>query len=146
MPSLDRALLCGAEVTFFPKHLTHKLLLAWWTWGQSSGKNGSAAKFIHTLCATNMVSTASACCQVEYHLFKLSVCFCFCYQSFAGDSFSCGKHERGYRLEVTSTNPRRDYFHGRFRNILLTSIAVVPIQNHTVVSLGTAEGRVIQVR
>uniref|UniRef100_A0A671PT70 Hepatocyte growth factor receptor n=1 Tax=Sinocyclocheilus anshuiensis TaxID=1608454 RepID=A0A671PT70_9TELE len=61
------------------------------------------------------------------------------------DSFSCGKHERGYRLEVTSTNPRRDYFHGRFRNILLTSIAVVPIQNHTVVSLGTAEGRVIQV-
>ncbi|XP_016116751.1 hepatocyte growth factor receptor isoform X2 [Sinocyclocheilus grahami] len=66
-------------------------------------------------------------------------------QSFAGDSFSCGKHERGYRLEVTSTNPRRDYFHGRFRNILLTSIAVVPIQNHTVVSLGTAEGRVIQV-
>ncbi|KAG1939189.1 hepatocyte growth factor receptor isoform X1 [Pimephales promelas] len=66
-------------------------------------------------------------------------------QSFVGDSFSCGKHERGYRLEVTSTNPRRDYFHGRFRNILLTSIAVVPIQNHTVVSLGTAEGRVIQV-
>uniref|UniRef100_A0A9J8C544 receptor protein-tyrosine kinase n=1 Tax=Cyprinus carpio carpio TaxID=630221 RepID=A0A9J8C544_CYPCA len=62
-----------------------------------------------------------------------------------GDSFSCGKHERGYRLEVTSTNPRRDYFHGRFRNVLLTSIAVVPIQNHTVVSLGTAEGRVIQV-
>uniref|UniRef100_A0A8C2F574 Hepatocyte growth factor receptor n=1 Tax=Cyprinus carpio TaxID=7962 RepID=A0A8C2F574_CYPCA len=61
------------------------------------------------------------------------------------DSFSCGKHERGYRLEVTSTNPRRDYFHGRFRNVLLTSIAVVPIQNHTVVSLGTAEGRVIQV-
>uniref|UniRef100_A0A672KLH4 Hepatocyte growth factor receptor-like n=1 Tax=Sinocyclocheilus grahami TaxID=75366 RepID=A0A672KLH4_SINGR len=62
-------------------------------------------------------------------------------RSFAGDSFSCGKHERGYRLEVTSTNPRRDYFHGRFRNVLLTSIAVVPIQNHTVVSLGTAEGR-----
>ncbi|XP_057185524.1 hepatocyte growth factor receptor isoform X2 [Triplophysa rosa] len=66
-------------------------------------------------------------------------------QSFVGDSFGCGKHGKGYRLEVTSTNPRRDYFHGRFRNILLTSIAVVPIQNHTVVSLGTAEGRVIQV-
>ncbi|XP_073687661.1 hepatocyte growth factor receptor [Garra rufa] len=66
-------------------------------------------------------------------------------QSFTGDSFSCGRHERGYRLEVTSTNPRRDYFHGRFRNVLLTSIAVVPIKNHTVVSLGTAEGRVIQV-
>uniref|UniRef100_A0A8C1JC61 receptor protein-tyrosine kinase n=1 Tax=Cyprinus carpio TaxID=7962 RepID=A0A8C1JC61_CYPCA len=69
----------------------------------------------------------------------------YCRILFAGDSFSCGKHERGYRLEVTSTNPRRDYFHGRFRNVLLTSIAVVPIQNHTVVSLGTAEGRVIQV-
>ncbi|XP_051548452.1 hepatocyte growth factor receptor isoform X2 [Myxocyprinus asiaticus] len=66
-------------------------------------------------------------------------------QSFVGDSFGCGKHEKGYRLEVTSTNPRRDYFHGRFRNVLLSSIAVVPIQNHTVVSLGTAEGRVIQV-
>ncbi|XP_065147870.1 hepatocyte growth factor receptor isoform X2 [Paramisgurnus dabryanus] len=66
-------------------------------------------------------------------------------QSFVGDSFGCGKHEKGYRLEVASTNPRRDYFHGRFRNVLLTSIAVVPIQNHTVVSLGTAEGRVIQV-
>uniref|UniRef100_A0A673IWD2 receptor protein-tyrosine kinase n=1 Tax=Sinocyclocheilus rhinocerous TaxID=307959 RepID=A0A673IWD2_9TELE len=50
---------------------------------------------------------------------------------------------RGFNQIIT--NPRRDYFHGRFRNILLTSIAVVPIQNHTVVSLGTAEGRVIQV-
>ncbi|XP_056596522.1 hepatocyte growth factor receptor isoform X2 [Triplophysa dalaica] len=66
-------------------------------------------------------------------------------QSFVGDSFGCGKHGKSYRLEITSTHPRRDYFHGRFRNILLTSIAVVPIQNHTVVSLGTAEGRVIQV-
>ncbi|XP_073724790.1 hepatocyte growth factor receptor isoform X2 [Misgurnus anguillicaudatus] len=66
-------------------------------------------------------------------------------QSFVGDSFGCGKHEKGYRLEVASTNPRRDYFNGRFRNVLLTSIAVVPIQNHTVVSLGTNEGRVIQV-
>lgn len=100
----------------------------------------------YLLCATNMVLRASVFWQVEHHLFKLSMCFSFCYQSFVGDSFSCGKHERGYRLEVTSTNPRRDYFNGRFRNSLLTSIAVVPIQNHTVVSLGTAEGRVIQVR
>lgn len=69
----------------------------------------------------------------------------FFHQSFVGDSFGCGKHGKSYRLEITSTHPRRDYFHGRFRNILLTSIAVVPIQNHTVVSLGTAEGRVIQV-
>lgn len=72
MPSLDRALLCGAEVTFFYKHLAHKLLLAWWTWGQSSvKKNGSAAKFIHTLlCATKMVLRASVFWQVEIvHVF-----------------------------------------------------------------------------
>uniref|UniRef100_A0AAR2ITI4 receptor protein-tyrosine kinase n=1 Tax=Pygocentrus nattereri TaxID=42514 RepID=A0AAR2ITI4_PYGNA len=50
-----------------------------------------------------------------------------------------------YRLEVTRTHPRKDWFNGRFRNVLLTSIAVVPMQNHTVATLGTAEGRVIQV-
>ncbi|XP_030625039.1 hepatocyte growth factor receptor [Chanos chanos] len=70
----------------------------------------------------------------------------FCYnQSSSDDSFGCGKHEKGYRLEITSTNPRRDYFNGRFRDVLLTSIAVVPMQNHTVASLGTADGRLIQV-
>ncbi|KAL7885515.1 hypothetical protein AOLI_G00058100 [Acnodon oligacanthus] len=66
-------------------------------------------------------------------------------QSSLGDSFGCGKHEKGYRLEVTRTHPRKDWFNGRFRNVLLTSIAVVPMQNHTVATLGTAEGRVIQV-
>ncbi|XP_076878108.1 hepatocyte growth factor receptor-like isoform X2 [Brachyhypopomus gauderio] len=60
-------------------------------------------------------------------------------------SFGCGKHEKGYRLEVTRTHPRKDWFNGRFRNVLLTSIAVVPIHDHTVASLGTADGRVIQV-
>ncbi|KAL6480596.1 hypothetical protein MHYP_G00116290 [Metynnis hypsauchen] len=66
-------------------------------------------------------------------------------QSSLGDSFGCGKHEKGYRLEVTRTHPRKDWFNGRFRNVLLTAIAVVPMQNHTVATLGTAEGRVIQV-
>ncbi|XP_046705569.1 hepatocyte growth factor receptor isoform X2 [Silurus meridionalis] len=66
-------------------------------------------------------------------------------QSSVGDSFGCGKHDKGYRLEVKGTNPRKDWFNGRFRNVLLTSIAVVPVQEHTVATLGTADGRVIQV-
>ncbi|KAI5617246.1 hepatocyte growth factor receptor isoform X1 [Silurus asotus] len=65
--------------------------------------------------------------------------------SSVGDSFGCGKHDKGYRLEVKGTNPRKDWFNGRFRNVLLTSIAVVPVQEHTVATLGTADGRVIQV-
>ncbi|XP_060740403.1 hepatocyte growth factor receptor isoform X2 [Tachysurus vachellii] len=66
-------------------------------------------------------------------------------QSSVGDSVGCGKHDKGYRLEVKGTNPRKDWFNGRFRNVLLTSIAVVPVQEHTVATLGTADGRVIQV-
>ncbi|MCI4380350.1 hypothetical protein PGIGA_G00239240 [Pangasianodon gigas] len=66
-------------------------------------------------------------------------------QSSFDDSFGCGKHDKGYRLEVKGTNPRKDWFNGRFRNVLLTSIAVVPVQEHTVATLGTADGRVIQV-
>ncbi|XP_062856816.1 hepatocyte growth factor receptor isoform X2 [Trichomycterus rosablanca] len=66
-------------------------------------------------------------------------------QSSYADSFGCGKHEKGYRLEVTRTHPRKDWFNGRFRNVLLTSIAVMPVQEHTVATLGTADGRVIQV-
>uniref|UniRef100_A0A8B9RKA1 receptor protein-tyrosine kinase n=1 Tax=Astyanax mexicanus TaxID=7994 RepID=A0A8B9RKA1_ASTMX len=38
-----------------------------------------------------------------------------------------------------------NWFNGRFRNILITSIAVVPMKDHTVATLGTADGRVIQV-
>ncbi|XP_017329813.1 hepatocyte growth factor receptor isoform X2 [Ictalurus punctatus] len=66
-------------------------------------------------------------------------------QSSFDDSFGCGKHDKGYRLEVKGTNPRKDWFNGRFRDVLLTSIAVVPVQEHTVATLGTADGRVIQV-
>ncbi|XP_036376075.1 hepatocyte growth factor receptor-like [Megalops cyprinoides] len=61
------------------------------------------------------------------------------------DSFGCGRHEEGYQLEVTSTMTRLDYFHGQFSNVLLTSIAAFPMGDETVASLGTSEGRVIQV-
>lgn len=72
----------------------------------------------------------------------------FILQTSFGDLFDdfCGKHDKGYRLEVKGTNPRKDWFNGRFRDVLLTSIAVVPVQEHTVATLGTADGRVIQVR
>ncbi|XP_062317300.1 hepatocyte growth factor receptor isoform X1 [Osmerus eperlanus] len=65
-----------------------------------------------------------------------------CYNA---SSFDCGKYEEGYRLEVTSTMARLDYFRGEFTNVLLTSIAVAPVQDDTVASLGTADGRLIQV-
>ncbi|XP_035258018.1 hepatocyte growth factor receptor-like [Anguilla anguilla] len=69
-----------------------------------------------------------------------------CYNSTsAGDSSTCGRHEEGYRLEITSTMTRLDYFHGQFSNLLLTSIAVFPMGDETVASLGTSTGRVIQV-
>ncbi|XP_071200136.1 hepatocyte growth factor receptor-like [Salvelinus alpinus] len=69
-----------------------------------------------------------------------------CYNgSSSDDSFGCGKHEEGYRLEVTSTMARLDYFSGQFSNVLLTSIAVATAQEQTVASLGTADGRLIQV-
>uniref|UniRef100_A0AAY4CT02 receptor protein-tyrosine kinase n=1 Tax=Denticeps clupeoides TaxID=299321 RepID=A0AAY4CT02_9TELE len=55
-----------------------------------------------------------------------------------------GGHEGGYRLEVTTTIRRLDFFNGQFSNVLLTSIAVFPVLNQTVATLGTADGRVIQ--
>ncbi|XP_061108716.1 hepatocyte growth factor receptor isoform X1 [Conger conger] len=61
------------------------------------------------------------------------------------DSYTCGKHGQGYQLEVTSTMKRLDYFSGQFSDVLLTSIAVYPMQDDTVATLGTSEGRVIQV-
>uniref|UniRef100_A0A8B9LAN9 receptor protein-tyrosine kinase n=1 Tax=Astyanax mexicanus TaxID=7994 RepID=A0A8B9LAN9_ASTMX len=79
----------------------------------------------------------------DTHLVRAA--FVFFPKSSFGDSFGCGKHEKGYRLEVTRTHPRKDWFNGRFRNILITSIAVVPMKDHTVATLGTADGRVIQV-
>ncbi|XP_061085911.1 hepatocyte growth factor receptor-like isoform X2 [Conger conger] len=69
-----------------------------------------------------------------------------CYnESSSGDSSTCGRHEEGYRLEITSTMKRLDYFHGQFSDVLLTSIAVFPMGEETVASLGTSTGRVIQV-
>lgn len=40
---------------------------------------------------------------------------------------------------------RLDYFSGQFSNVLLTSIVVATAQEQTVASLGTADGRLIQV-
>ena len=68
------------------------------------------------------------------------------FQSSSGDSSTCGRHEEGYRLEITSTMTRLDYFHGQFSDVLLTSIAVFSMGEETVASLGTSTGRVIQVR
>uniref|UniRef100_A0A6Q2Y117 Hepatocyte growth factor receptor n=1 Tax=Esox lucius TaxID=8010 RepID=A0A6Q2Y117_ESOLU len=56
-----------------------------------------------------------------------------------------GVSAEGYRLEVISTMARLDYFSGQFRNVLLTSIAVATAQEQTVASLGTEDGRLIQV-
>ncbi|KAI1888593.1 hypothetical protein AGOR_G00186760 [Albula goreensis] len=69
---------------------------------------------------------------------------CF-HASSTDDSSTCGKHGLGYQLEVTTTVQRLDYFDGQFRSVLLTSIAAFPMGDDTVASLGTADGRVIQV-
>lgn len=66
-------------------------------------------------------------------------------QSSSDDSFGCGKHGEGYRLEVTTPMTRLDYFSGQFSKVLLTSIAVATAQEQTVASLGTTDGRLIQV-
>ncbi|KAK6317901.1 hypothetical protein J4Q44_G00111920 [Coregonus suidteri] len=69
-----------------------------------------------------------------------------CYNgSSSDDSFGCGKHGEGYRLEVTTQMTRLDYFSGQFSKVLLTSIVVATAQEQTVASLGTADGRLIQV-
>ncbi|KAJ8245354.1 hypothetical protein GJAV_G00269870 [Gymnothorax javanicus] len=65
--------------------------------------------------------------------------------SVSGDSATCGRHEEGYRLEITSTMTRLDYFSGQLSHLLLTSIAVFPMGDETVANLGTSSGRVIQV-
>uniref|UniRef100_A0A8C7VML9 Hepatocyte growth factor receptor n=1 Tax=Oncorhynchus mykiss TaxID=8022 RepID=A0A8C7VML9_ONCMY len=69
-----------------------------------------------------------------------------CYNGSSSDnSFGCGKHGEGYRLEVTTPMTRLDYFSGQFSKVLLTSIAVATAQEQTVASLGTTDGRLIQV-
>lgn len=62
----------------------------------------------------------------------------------SGDSESCD-HGGAYRLEITVPIDRLDYFNGQFNNVLITSIAVYPLQDLTVASLGTSDGRVIQI-
>ncbi|RXM30143.1 Hepatocyte growth factor receptor [Acipenser ruthenus] len=70
----------------------------------------------------------------------------YCYNLSSSDDLSCrGKHGEGYRLEVTTTMQRLDFFLGQFRNMLLTSITVFTQGELTVANLGTSEGRVMQV-
>uniref|UniRef100_A0A8C9U260 Hepatocyte growth factor receptor n=1 Tax=Scleropages formosus TaxID=113540 RepID=A0A8C9U260_SCLFO len=61
------------------------------------------------------------------------------------NSFSCDVHSGSYQLQVTTRRQRLDYFNGQFSNILLTSIAVYPMGDQTVATLGTSTGRAIQV-
>ncbi|KPP77986.1 hypothetical protein Z043_102545, partial [Scleropages formosus] len=60
------------------------------------------------------------------------------------NSFSCDVHSGSYQLQVTTRRQRLDYFNGQFSNILLTSIAVYPMGDQTVATLGTSTGRAIQ--
>ncbi|KAJ8261940.1 hypothetical protein GJAV_G00160230 [Gymnothorax javanicus] len=61
------------------------------------------------------------------------------------DSSTCAEHGQGYQLEITSTMKRLDYFSGQFGDVLLTSITVFPMLDDTIATLGTSEGRVIQI-
>ncbi|KAL2093286.1 hypothetical protein ACEWY4_010598 [Coilia grayii] len=67
-----------------------------------------------------------------------------CYNTTSSDDLDLCEHGGAYRLEITMPIDRVDYFNGQFSNVLITSIAVYPLQNLTVASLGTSDGRVIQ--
>ncbi|KAM6972942.1 hepatocyte growth factor receptor [Aplochiton taeniatus] len=69
-----------------------------------------------------------------------------CYNaSSADDSFSCGQHGGSYRLEVTQFVHRLGYWSKLLENTLVTSLVVVPVHNHAVAYIGTADGRHIEV-
>ncbi|KAM9854554.1 hepatocyte growth factor receptor isoform 2-T2 [Aulostomus maculatus] len=51
-----------------------------------------------------------------------------------------------YRLQVTQFVQRLEYWHKELTNTLVTSITVAPVHGRAVVFLGTADGRLIQVR
>lgn len=50
-----------------------------------------------------------------------------------------------YRLELSNTVQRLEFWHKDLMNTLVTSITVVPVHGRTVAYLGTADGRHIQV-
>ncbi|XP_051917176.1 hepatocyte growth factor receptor [Hippocampus zosterae] len=54
--------------------------------------------------------------------------------------------EGKYRLQVTQFVQRLEYWHKELTGTLVTSIKVLPVHGHAVAFLGTADGRLIQVR
>ncbi|XP_037538990.1 hepatocyte growth factor receptor [Nematolebias whitei] len=98
------------------------------------------------------------------HLFKIYMHMCktrdphhftgsnktSCYNVTSSDD--CDPHEgihegkEGmYRLELSNTVQRLEFWHKDLMNTLVTSITVVPVHGRTVAYLGTADGRHIQV-
>ncbi|XP_054631731.1 hepatocyte growth factor receptor isoform X2 [Dunckerocampus dactyliophorus] len=74
-----------------------------------------------------------------------------CYNVSSSDD--CDPHEGihegkegKYRLQVTQFVQRLEYWHKDLTNTLVTSINVVPVNGRAVAFLGTADGRLIQVR
>ncbi|XP_057692262.1 hepatocyte growth factor receptor isoform X1 [Corythoichthys intestinalis] len=74
-----------------------------------------------------------------------------CYNVSSSDE--CDPHEGiqegkegKYRLQVTQFVQRLDYLHKELTGTLVTSIKVLPVHGHAVAFLGTADGRLIQVR
>lgn len=79
-----------------------------------------------------------------------SVFSCVFLQSTSDD---CDPHEGihegkegKYRLQVTQFVQRLEYWHKELTDTLVTAITVVPLHGRTVVYLGTADGRHIQVK
>ncbi|XP_061750286.1 hepatocyte growth factor receptor [Nerophis ophidion] len=74
-----------------------------------------------------------------------------CYNVSSSDD--CDPHEGihegkegKYRLQVTQFVQRLEYWHKHLANTLVTSINVVPVHGRAVAFLGTADGRLLQVR
>ncbi|XP_061534063.1 hepatocyte growth factor receptor isoform X1 [Phycodurus eques] len=74
-----------------------------------------------------------------------------CYNMSSSDE--CDPHEGihegkegKYRLQVTQFVQRLEYWHKDLTGTLVTSIKVLPVHGHAVAFLGTADGRLIQVR
>ncbi|XP_077425336.1 hepatocyte growth factor receptor isoform X1 [Vanacampus margaritifer] len=74
-----------------------------------------------------------------------------CYNVSSSDE--CDPHEGThegkegkYRLQVTQRVQRLEYWHKELTGTLVTSIKVLPVHGHAVAFLGTADGRLIQVR
>lgn len=61
------------------------------------------------------------------------------------EGISEGK-ESAYRLQVTHFVQRLEYWHTDLTNTLVTSVLAAPVNDGTMIYLGTADGRHIQVQ